>query len=41
LSGQGFALIAGGLFFFKRSRKVIVALNVQEIVDEHFAKKLV
>jgi hypothetical protein len=27
--------------FFKRSHKVIVALTVQEILDEHIAKKLV
>jgi len=27
--------------FFKRSHKVIVALSVQEILDEHIAKKLV
>jgi hypothetical protein len=27
--------------FFKRSHKVIVALTVQEILDEHLAKKLV
>ena len=27
--------------FFKRSQKVIVALTVQEILDEHIAKKLV
>jgi len=33
-------LPASGLFF-KRSRKVIVALTVQEILDEHIAKKLV
>jgi hypothetical protein len=26
--------------FFKRSHKVIVALTVQEILDEHIAKKL-
>jgi hypothetical protein len=26
---------------FKRSHKVIVALTVQEILDEHIAKKLV
>jgi hypothetical protein len=25
--------------FFKRSHKVIVALTVQEILDEHIAKK--
>ena len=28
-------------FSFKRSHKVIVALTVQEILDEHIAKKLV
>jgi hypothetical protein len=27
--------------FFKRSHKVIVALTVQEILDEHIARKLV
>jgi hypothetical protein len=27
--------------FFKRSHKVIIALTVQEILDEHIAKKLV
>lgn len=27
--------------FFKRSHKVIVTLTVQEILDEHIAKKLV
>jgi len=27
--------------FFKRSHQVIVALTVQEILDEHIAKKLV
>ena len=27
--------------FLKRSHKVIVALTVQEILDEHIAKKLV
>ena len=27
--------------FFKRSHKVIVALTVQEILDEHMAKTLV
>jgi hypothetical protein len=27
--------------FFKRSHKVVVALTVQEILDEHIAKKLV
>jgi hypothetical protein len=27
--------------FFKRSHKVIVALAVQEILEEHIAKKLV
>jgi hypothetical protein len=27
--------------FFKRSHKVIVALTVKEILDEHIAKKLV
>ena len=27
--------------FFKRSHKVIVALTVQEILEEHIAKKLV
>ncbi|MGA2180615.1 MAG: hypothetical protein ABSH15_13645 [Verrucomicrobiota bacterium] len=26
--------------FFKRSHKVIVALTVREILDEHIAKKL-
>jgi hypothetical protein len=26
--------------FFKRSHKVVVALTVQEILDEHIAKKL-
>ena len=26
--------------FFKRSHKVIVAVTVQEILDEHIAKKL-
>ena len=26
--------------FFKRSHKVIVTLTVQEILDEHIAKKL-
>ena len=26
--------------FFKRSHKVIIALTVQEILDEHMAKKL-
>ena len=26
--------------FFKRSHEVIVALTVQEILDEHIAKKL-
>jgi ribosomal protein S6 len=26
--------------FFKRSHKVIVALTVQKILDEHIAKKL-
>jgi len=26
--------------FFKRSHKVIVALTVQEILDEHIAKNL-
>jgi hypothetical protein len=26
--------------FFKRSHKVIVALTVKEILDEHIAKKL-
>jgi hypothetical protein len=28
------------MFFFKRCHKVIVALTVQEILDEHIAKKL-
>jgi hypothetical protein len=27
-------------FFFKRSHKVIVALTVKEILDEHIARKL-
>jgi hypothetical protein len=27
--------------FFKRSHKIIIALAVQEILDEHIAKKLV
>jgi hypothetical protein len=32
--------IAGIESFFKRSHKVIVAPTVQEILDEHIAKKL-
>jgi hypothetical protein len=33
--------VVGDRIFFKRSHKVIVALTVKEILDEHIAKKLV
>ena len=33
--------VAGNRIVFKRSHKVILALTVQEILDEHIVKKLV
>jgi hypothetical protein len=44
-ANEKFSILGGALHeidaFFKRSHKVIVALTVQEILDEHIAKKLV
>ena len=33
--------VAGNRIVFKRSHKVILALTVQEILDEHIVKRLV